>query len=118
MEKKTKKWKIILISLLILPIVVFFPACSCNETNNQPKREPLVFTVKFYTNSKDTFNIPNQSVQEGKLVRRPNNPIRSGYVFIGWYKDSQLVSLWSFELDTVTQDTTLYAKWEKLPDRS
>lgn len=32
---------------------------------------------------------------------------------MGWYKESTFNSLWNFSSDTVTEDTTLYAKWSK-----
>ena len=107
-----KKWKIILIVIFLLPIVVFFPACSCNSNDNNTSKEPSYYTVRFYTNSGDTFNIPSQTVQEGELVRRPSDPTRTGYVFIGWYQDSALNIVWNFGIDTVKHDMTLYARWQ------
>jgi uncharacterized repeat protein (TIGR02543 family) len=32
-------------------------------------------------------------------------------VFDGWYKDAGLTAQWSFDVDTVNSDTTIYAKW-------
>ena len=32
---------------------------------------------------------------------------------MGWFKDSELNTPWDFDVDTVTSDITLYAKWEE-----
>lgn len=45
----------------------------------------------------------------------PDTPVKSGYTFGGWYKDSTLQTPWDFANDTVTADTTLYAKWTANP---
>ena len=44
----------------------------------------------------------------------PDTPVKSGYTFGGWYKDSTLQTPWDFANDTVTADTTLYAKWNAI----
>ena len=44
----------------------------------------------------------------------PDTPVKSGYTFGGWYKDSTLQTPWDFADDTVTADTTLYAKWNAI----
>lgn len=111
-----KKWKLFLITILMLPMVVFFPACSCGEAPDTTKnKNPSYYTVTFYTDSKDTFNIPSQTLQEGQLVRKPPNPYKTGYRFVGWFSDKSLESdyYWTFEIDTIRSNLTLYAKWEK-----
>ncbi|HJJ28738.1 MAG TPA: InlB B-repeat-containing protein, partial [Methanocorpusculum sp.] len=35
----------------------------------------------------------------------------TGYTFDKWYSDEELTTAWTFTTDTVTADTTLYAKW-------
>ena len=112
------KWKKILIALLFLPIMAFFPACSCSESNNttpqQSAKEHLSYTIHFYTGTESSFNIPNQIVQYGGLVREPSeDPVRAGYTFVGWFKDSSCTAPWTFLLDTVESDMTLYAGWQK-----
>ena len=55
----------------------------------------------------------------------PESPVRQGYTFGGWYKESECFNVWDFETDTlpevqydergkeVYQETKLYAKWIK-----
>lgn len=111
-----KKWKVILISLLMLPMLVFFPGCSCDEdSSSNSNRKPNTYTVTFYTNSSETFNVPSQTVEEGNLVREPDIPVKTGYDFLGWYRDTEETGwklLWSFTTDTVTGNLKLYARWE------
>lgn len=44
-------------------------------------------------------------------ITAPTAPTKNGYTFDGWYKDAAGTSAWDFSSDTVTADTTLYAKW-------
>lgn len=48
----------------------------------------------------------------GETLTRPQDPVREGKEFAGWYKDLHLTQPWSFETDTVQGNMTLYAKWE------
>lgn len=55
-----------------------------------------------------TLSIPkNTKIQSATSL----TPVYSGYVFGGWYKEADCTNLWNFEEDTVTNNTTLYAKW-------
>ena len=47
-------------------------------------------------------------------VRKPGDPLREGYKFIGWYNGNKL-----FDFDSeITEDITLVAKWEKQEEQS
>ena len=47
----------------------------------------------------------------GDKLDEPDDPVRSGYYFRGWYKDEKLTEKWDFENDIVTGDVKLYPKW-------
>lgn len=69
------------------------------------------FLVEFNTQGgSPVMSIPN--VVSGTYITEPEAPIRNGYTFGGWFKDSGFDQAWSFESDTVTGATTLYAKWD------
>ena len=53
----------------------------------------------------------DQSIAGGGTVTEPTAPTATGYTFGGWYKDAAFTTLWDFAADTVTANTTLYAKW-------
>lgn len=67
--------------------------------------------VAFETNGGS--GIPDQVVQYGETIPRPDNPVRDGYRLAGWYTDIDLQNPWDFDTDTVQGNMTLYAKWEK-----
>lgn len=49
----------------------------------------------------------------GKLLPRPADPKKTGYVFKGWFKDANLGQEWNFATDVVKEAMTLKAKWEQ-----
>ncbi len=46
------------------------------------------------------------------LVNQPNEPIRKGYVFKGWYADPEFKTPWDFGKSIAKKGTVIYAKWE------
>lgn len=67
-----------------------------------------IFTVRFETNGGN--EIYRQSILSGEKVTVAA-PTKTGYNFVGWYKDASLTELFSIVFDTISEDTTLYAKW-------
>ena len=45
------------------------------------------------------------------LVPQPNDPVRKGYIFDGWYADAQLTTQWNFFSSVADEKTVIYAKW-------
>ncbi len=77
-----------------------------------------VYTVDFATGEGGTEIDNQQYLTGGKVVRPETDPTREGYYFDGWYtKDGSASSDWGSEFDfagfSVTQNTTVYAKWTK-----
>ena len=69
------------------------------------------YIVKFdYGYEVDTSTI---EVVEASNIDRPANPTREGYVFDGWYLDSNYETAFNFNTAVVTSNITLYAKWLK-----
>ena len=56
-------------------------------------------------------------VEDGQPVAAPADPTCEGYTFQGWYSDTDLTQEWDFTTP-VTEDMTLWAKWEKNADES
>ena len=95
-ESKNKKIVIgILLSIIVLAIIVILFIFL-------RKKE---YTVTFDSNG-GTF-IEAIKVKKNEKVTQPNDPIKEGYTFGGWYLDDEL-----FDFDTkITKDITLEAYW-------
>ena len=70
------------------------------------------FTITF--DSRGGSDVPAHNQMYGQLLELPEPPTREGYVFTGWYKDHACFVLWDLEQDTVQEDMTLYAGWDKI----
>lgn len=68
------------------------------------------YTVTFNSNGGSTVESA-QVIAYGK-VTKPADPTRDGYTFNKWHKDETCLQEFDFETDTITSDTTLYAKWK------
>ena len=68
------------------------------------------YTVTFDSNGGSV--VGSVDVAGGSKLSKPTDPTRSGYKFVGWFKDTALTEPWNFTKDVVTEDITLYAKWE------
>ncbi len=67
-------------------------------------------TYKMSFDSNDGSIIDDQDYIYESNTFAPNNPIREGYTFDGWYSDSDLTT--SYVFDTMpSHDVKLYAKW-------
>ena len=73
------------------------------------------FLVNFNTQGgSSVMSIPNV-VEDSTITAPEEAPVRNGYTFAGWFKDSEGTQAWNFESDTVTAATTLFAKWDVVP---
>lgn len=67
------------------------------------------FTVNFDSNEGSSVEIA--TVLNGKTVAKPNDPSREGYIFVGWYEDSEFKTPFAFNSHIVTADMTVFARW-------
>ena len=67
------------------------------------------FTVTF--NTAGGSEIAKQEVLNGKYASKPQDPVKDGYLFVGWYADEDYKELFSFETKEITADTTVYARF-------
>lgn len=66
-------------------------------------------TVTFDTNG--LCDVAPASVDHGTAVAKPADPEAQGFIFAGWYTDSEFETAFDFK-KPVTEATTVYAKWE------
>jgi uncharacterized repeat protein (TIGR02543 family) len=50
----------------------------------------------------------------GTKISEPSPPIKTGYEFAGWYRDTNFTSKWDFNRDRVSSELQLFAKWIKI----
>ena len=67
--------------------------------------------VRFETNGGSA--VASKTVTKGSCLQRPEDPIKHGYRFAGWYRDVDRQIPWNFANDTVSVNLHLYAKWVK-----
>ena len=100
---KKPLWFTVITTLCL--VITLFAATGCDKTE----------TLKYYTVNfaGEGVSIEPQSITQGNYATAPENPVREGYDFSGWFTDNgTFANEWNFKTDIVTQDTTLYAKWE------
>lgn len=69
------------------------------------------FTVKFDTDGGSY--VQSVKAYHSETVSIPEQPVKEGYTFGGWYTDRDCTNEWDIHSDTVTQSMTLYARWIK-----
>lgn len=80
-----------------------------NTTKEFNSDTTLAYDVSFNTNGGNTIN--SQIIGKGNKVINPETPIKDGFTFLGWYKEEALQNEFDFDNDTISSNTTLYAKW-------
>lgn len=104
MMKKTKILPIII--MLCITVLSLFIFASCDKNKDNPKGYVV---VSFVTNCEI---IIEPIILDGSEVFMPDDPIRAGYNFVGWFYDQLFSAPFSLE-NGFSIDTTLYAKWMK-----
>ncbi len=66
------------------------------------------YTVTFESNGGSA--VPAQKVFDGMIAKKPADPVKEGFSFDGWNKDSELSEKYDFN-EKITGNLTLYASW-------
>ncbi|WP_422480937.1 BspA family leucine-rich repeat surface protein, partial [Pleomorphochaeta sp. DL1XJH-081] len=67
------------------------------------------YTVTF--DSQGGSEVDDVAVPRDTGFVEPSHPEKEGYSFGGWYKESECLNAWNFDIDVVSSDITLYARW-------
>lgn len=94
----------------------FFIYRNGNDVNFGSIQVLRPYTVSFNLNGQSATAIADQKVLAGEKVTKPTDPEVTGQAFGGWFTNEACTSgnEWAFATATVSQDTTLYAKWTAL----
>lgn len=68
------------------------------------------YSVSFFDGDKEYTDLATKVDENGKLIR-PTDPEKEGYIFAGWYTDSEFKEPYNFD-SSVTNNLKLYAKFE------
>ena len=82
--------------------------CDATETMAIPPLNSCV--LKFNTNGGSA--IADQVVVDGTKPVKPQDPVKEGYIFTGWYIDSACKTPFDFTKE-LKADTTVYAGWQE-----
>ena len=74
-------------------------------------KESKTFNVTFVKNNETDNEVVE--VRDGEKVKKPENPEKEGYNFVGWFVDEELDTEFNFDTP-IESNTTLYAKWEEV----
>lgn len=80
---------------------------ACQDKEDEPQQ--INYQITFISNGGSSLQ-PIHALSDSSLLE-PNEPIREGFIFLGWYYDESLEEpvTWPITLD---QNITLYAKWQ------
>ena len=103
--------KTIFIFLLVVAAIVLLAGCLQKINDEKIPAFTVTFDVRGRGKTPAALTVPKDSL----LTAAQTPPLEfSGWEFGGWYKDATCTNLWNNASDTVTENTTLYAKWTKL----
>ena len=68
-------------------------------------------TITF--NTTGGSHVTTKYIYPGSEVLPPQRPLRSGYIFAGWYKDPELTQFFDWKTERPTSSLTLYARWHE-----
>jgi len=97
--------------LLVVAALVLLAGCQQKINNKKIPAFTVTFDVQGRGKTPAALTIPKDSL----LTAAQTPPLEfSGWEFDGWYKEAAGTTPWNNASDTVTENTTLYAKWTKL----
>jgi len=93
-----------LLTVFLLSIILV----SCSDA----KHTDNSINVLFFTGQSGS-NVPaSHNLAPNSKITEPEEPVRSGFRFDGWFKDVNYTDEWDFVVDTVGETSlVLYAKW-------
>jgi len=90
---------------------------AISEENRAIKDEIIIIVEEKIILEKYIVKFENTTYEEvlvesGTKLEKPNDPVKEGYIFIGWFIDSNFTKEYDFN-NLVTNDLILYPKFEK-----
>ncbi|MCR5701104.1 MAG: InlB B-repeat-containing protein [Lachnospiraceae bacterium] len=87
------------------------PKCSADGPWTFDEKKIPKYKVLFDMNTKDLESVTKEYSYASR-VETPEEPIRKGYTFTGWYTDEKCTEVYDFKKTKPIADIILYAGWE------
>lgn len=96
--------------ILVFLVIVSLALTACSDKKFSDDTINVIF---FTANTGATLVESYLDIEPGTLIDEPEDPIREGFIFLGWYKDLLATEPWDFENDILPETSMiLYAGWE------
>lgn len=90
-----------------------------NSVNVDYQKNKMSFSYKGYSytfyrdvNYTVTFSTGGTlTVKNGQKCEKPQDPEKENHLFVNWYKDSSYLTVFDFEKEIITSDTTIYGRF-------
>jgi len=106
--QSVKKIPLIILLIVLIAITIVINYFVWFKDGKNPLKDDRA-TVSFITNS--DYTIEDVLIEKGQNINLNDYlPTKEGYIFIGWYTDSDLTNLVTNY--KVAKDVSFYAKWE------
>ena len=109
------KKRMLAMFLIICMVLTMLPMGALAEKTppaTSAREEGTSFTVTFHLNGGVGTASP-QTVTAGGSVREPADISKDGFTLEGWYQEESFENRWDFNKHTVSEDMTLFAKWNE-----
>ena len=90
---------------IVAILAAFILMIGITSCDNNVEEKPVYYTVTF--DSDGGSDVESQSVEKGKFVQKPDDPIKDGFTFVGWYNEKVKFDFYK----AITSNITLKAKW-------
>ncbi len=97
-----------ILSILLIGSIAPTSGCSDNAPFDSSSISDTIYVVTF--DSGGGTYVDSQNIAKGEKIKKPEDPTKSGYTFLGWY-DLNTGEKWFFSGGVVTENITLTAKW-------
>jgi len=97
--------------IVIFVFAIFIIGCAEKSDENADKLNEIIITINFnYPLAPEPLK---ETIKKGEYFYEPNAPIRSGFIFSGWFSDASdgVKIVFPFKAE---DDRTLYGQWEEL----
>ncbi len=87
-------------------------AVKLEDGEVKPMQQPSI-TVSFDTQGGNVIE-SIKDIEGGNTITLPEDPVKDGYVFAGWFTEPEAKGIYFDENTPVIESITLYAAWEKI----